>query len=104
MGVALAKAAVLFAKAEQLGFITNPDDRRCRVIACAGAPACIAAEIPTRALAPAIAAAGWLDGQTIHVSGCSKGCAYPDATDLTIVGIGGQCGIVPNGRAQDAPI
>jgi precorrin-3B synthase len=104
IGVAPAKAAGLLAKAEQLGFVTRPDDPRRRVIACAGAPACIAAEIPTRALAPAIAAACWLHGQTIHVSGCPKGCAHPGATDLTIVGIGGQCGIVPNGRAQDAPV
>ena len=104
IGIAPAQAAGFAAKAEQLGFISNPDEPRRRVIACAGAPACIAAEIPTRALAPAIAAAGWPDGRTIHVSGCPKGCAHPSAADLTIVGVGGQCGIVPNGRAQDAPI
>jgi precorrin-3B synthase len=93
----------LIATAQQLGFITRPDDPRRRVIACAGAPACSAAEIKTRALAPAIAAAARLDGQTIHVSGCSKGCAHPTPADLTIVGVDGQCGIVPNGRAQDVP-
>jgi precorrin-3B synthase len=38
------------------------------------------------------------------VSGCSKGCAHPSAADLTIVGVNGRCGIVPNGRAQDAPV
>jgi precorrin-3B synthase len=104
IGIAPAQAAGFAPKAEQLGFITNPEDPRRRVVACAGAPACTAAEIPTRALAPAIAAAAWLDGRTIHVSGCSKGCAHAAPTDLTVVGVNGRCGIVPNGRAQDAPV
>jgi precorrin-3B synthase len=104
IGVAPTKVPGLIAKAEQLGFITEPDDPRRRIVACAGAPACSAAEINTRALAPAIAAAAWLDKQIIHVSGCSKGCAHPERADLTIVGVGGKCGIVPNGRAQDAPV
>jgi len=73
-------------------------------VACAGQPACAAAEIPTRALAPKIAAAARLERQTIHISGCAKGCAHPGVADVTVVGAGGQCGIVPNGRAQDAPI
>jgi precorrin-3B synthase len=67
----------------------------------AGAPACAAAEIPTRALAPAIAAAG--APLTVHISGCAKGCAYPGPAALTIVGIDGKCGLVRNGRAQDRP-
>jgi precorrin-3B synthase len=104
VGVPPAQASALAAKAERLGFISKLDDPRRRVIACAGAPACAAAEIPTRALAPAIAAAARLETQTIHVSGCAKGCAHSRAADVTVVGIGGKCGIVPNGRAQDAPV
>jgi precorrin-3B synthase len=104
IGIAPAQATGFAAKAEQLGFISNPDDPRRRVVACAGAPACTAAEIPTRVLAPAIAAAARRGGRTIHVSGCSKGCAHPTAADLTIVGVNSRCGIVPNGRAQDTPV
>ena len=104
IGVPPAQVPGLVAKAERLGFITNPTDPRRRVVACAGAPACAAAEIPTRALAPAIAAAACLGMQTIHVSGCAKGCAHPEAADVTIVGIGGRCGIVPSGRAQETPV
>jgi precorrin-3B synthase len=104
IGVPPAQAAKLVVEAERLGFITKPDDPRRRVVACAGAPACAAAEIPTRTLAPAIAAAAHLERQTVHLSGCSKGCAYHGLADVTVVGIGGKCGIVPNGRAQDAPI
>jgi precorrin-3B synthase len=103
IGVPPAQASELAAKAERLGFITKPDDPRRRVVACAGAPACAAAEIPTRALAPAIAAAARLKRQTIHISGCAKGCAHPGPADVTVVGIGNKCAIVPNGRAQDAP-
>jgi precorrin-3B synthase len=104
VSIAPAQTPGLMAEAERLGFITRPDDPRRRVVACAGAPACAAAEIQTRALAPAIADAAPLDGQTIHVSGCAKGCAHPAPADLTIVGINGRCGIVPNGRAQDTPV
>jgi precorrin-3B synthase len=104
IGVLPTQVSLLYAKAERLGFITKPDDPRRRIVACAGAPACAAAEIPTRELAPEIAPAARIDSQTtIHVSGCAKGCAHPAPADLTIVGIGGQCGIVANGRAQDAP-
>ena len=105
IGIPPGQASGLLEKAERLGFITNPDDPRRRVVACAGAPACAAAEIPTRALAPAIAAARHANAQTtIHVSGCTKGCAHSAAADVTVVGVRGKCGIVPNGRAQDAPV
>jgi len=104
IGVAPARVSRLVAKAEQLGFLTTPNDPRRRVVACAGAPACAAAEIPTRALAPAIAATTLFANQTIHVSGCAKGCAHSASADLTIVGIDGKCGIVPNGCAKDAPV
>jgi precorrin-3B synthase len=104
IGVPPAHTSGLIAKAERLGFITRPDDPRRRVLACAGAPACAAAEIPTRTLASAIAAAARLEMSTIHLSGCAKGCAHPGSAALTVVGIGGKCGIVPNGRAQDAPV
>jgi precorrin-3B synthase len=104
IGVPPKRAPMLCSAAERLGFITTPDDSRRRVVACAGAPACAAAQIPTRALAPGIAAAASGDTvTTIHLSGCAKGCAHPAPAALTIVGIDGKCGIVCNGRAQDVP-
>jgi precorrin-3B synthase len=102
IGIPPAACSSLAAAAGHLGFITSPDDPRRRVIACAGAPACAAAEILTRTLAPALAAV--IDQQTtIHISGCAKGCAHPGPAALTIVGISGKCGLVRNGRAQDQP-
>ncbi len=103
IGLPPKRAAAVRAAAERLGFITTPDDPRRRVIACAGAPACAAAQMPTRALAPAVVAAATLDLQTIHLSGCAKGCAHLGPAALTIVGREGKCGIIPNGCAQDAP-
>jgi precorrin-3B synthase len=102
IGVPPPERSSLVAAAERLGIITAAADPRRRVLACAGAPACAAAKIPTRVLAPAIAAV--LDEQTtLHISGCAKGCAHPGPAGLTIVGIDGKCGLVRNGRAQDEP-
>jgi precorrin-3B synthase len=107
IGLAREAAASLAAHAESLGFITRRDDPRRHVVACAGAPICAAAEIPARALAPAIsaAAAQLLDGSlTLHVSGCAKGCAHPTAAALTIVGSRNGAGVIANGTARDQPI
>ena len=81
------------------GFITDPDDPRRSITACAGAPACASASVPARADAAFLAARG-LRG--IHVSGCAKGCAHPSPA-TTLVGIGGTYGFIPHGRADDRP-
>ena len=107
IGVAEDAARRLTDSAERLGFIVRAKDPRRRVVACAGAPICAAAEIPARELAPnlarrvAIAAA---DAPMVHVSGCAKGCACPRSVPLTVVGIDGQCGVVINGSARDRPL
>jgi precorrin-3B synthase len=106
VGIAPARAPVLRAHAERLGFIVRPDDPRRNVAACSGMPLCASAQIPTRALAPAIAtaAAALLDGSlTIHLSGCAKGCAHARAAALTVVGDRPDCGVIVNGSARDAP-
>jgi precorrin-3B synthase len=99
-------AADFVAIAEQLGFVARADDPRRHVLACAGAPLCASAYLATRAMAPQIAAAAapYLDGDlTVHISGCAKGCAYPTAAALTVVGATGHCALVANGSARDAP-
>jgi precorrin-3B synthase len=104
IGLAPTHASHVAAAAQGLGYIVAADDPRRRVVACAGAPVCAAAQIPARALAPAIVAAmARHDRRTIHISGCAKGCAHPGPAALTVVGIAGKCGIVHEGRAQDAP-
>ncbi len=92
--------------AERLGFIVRPDDPCRAIVACAGAPACASARIPTRRIAATIArAAGpMLDGtRWIHLSGCAKGCASPGRAALTIVGSEAGYGMITDGTAADAP-
>ncbi|WP_022702852.1 precorrin-3B synthase [Pseudorhodobacter ferrugineus] len=64
--------------------ITAPHDPLLRVVACTGAPGCLQALAPTRALAVALAA-HVPQGQTLHVSGCAKGCAMPAPAEYTLV-------------------
>lgn len=64
------------------GLITDPDDPMLRVVACTGAPGCLQAHQPTRDLARSMAV-GLRD--TLHVSGCAKGCAHPGAAAITLV-------------------
>lgn len=104
IGLAPDRAPAFAARAENLGFITQADDARRRVIACAGAPICASARIASRALAPAIAAdVGEHFAGTIHVSGCSKGCAHASRAALTVVGTAGGCAMIANGSVRDAP-
>jgi precorrin-3B synthase len=85
------------------GFIVEIKDPRRHVVTCAGAPACASAELPTRQLAAAVAAAAakWAGtSKVVHLAGCTKGCAHPGPSALTIVGPNR---IVLNGRANDPP-
>jgi precorrin-3B synthase len=92
--------------AQRLGFIVRADDPRRQIVACAGAPICASAEIPTRALAPSLAkvAVAGADKPMVHLSGCAKGCACPRSAPLTVVGIEGRCGVVVNGSARGEPL
>ncbi len=83
------------------GLITGHDDPLLRVVACSGAPACLQAHQPTRALARALAH-GWRKG-TLHVSGCTKGCAHPGVADLTLVATPHGFDLIRNGTAGDEP-
>ena len=106
IGLTPAAAPDFTASAEQLGFITRADDPRRYVIACAGAPVCAAAHIAARAMAPAIAAtaAPFLDRSfTIHVSGCTKGCAHPRPAALTVVGTSEGCALIHDAAPRDVP-
>jgi precorrin-3B synthase len=106
IGVRPSDVATFITAAETLGFIISPDDPRRRVIACTGAPGCASAYMPARAIAPEIAeaaASSLADGETIHISGCAKGCAHPGPAALTIVGTPEGCALIANGATRDTP-
>jgi len=102
-----ARAEALLRLADNLGLITQDDDPRLSVQACAGSPACSRAEAPTMTDAAKLADAAadlLAQGVTLHVSGCIKACAHPGAADLTLVGRDGLYQVVPGGTTRDKPV
>ena len=83
------------------GLITKPDDPMLRVIACTGAPGCLQAHAATRPLARALASKLT---ETLHVSGCAKGCAHPTAAQLTLTASPDGFRLIRNGTASGTPL
>lgn len=84
------------------GLITRPDDPMLRVIACTGAPGCVQAAQPTRALARSLAT-HLPEGAVLHVSGCAKGCAHSGPTALTLTAQTAGFDLIRDGHARDLP-
>ena len=84
------------------GLITRADDAMLRVIACTGAPGCLQAAQPTRALARSLAP-HMPEGAVLHVSGCAKGCAHADSAMLTLTAQAEGFDLIRDGRARDLP-
>src|SRR5919204_7047881 len=82
------------------GLITRADDPLLRVIACTGAPGCLQAAQPTRALARSLAA-HLPDGAVLHVSGCTKGCAHARPAVLTLTAQAEGFDLIRDGLASD---
>lgn len=83
------------------GLITHADDPMLRVVACTGAPGCPQAHAATRPLARALAP---MLTQTLHVSGCAKGCAHPTAAPLTLTATSKGFALIRNGTASGTPL
>lgn len=83
------------------GVITRADDPLLRVIACTGAPGCLQAHAQTRPLARALAP---LVKETLHVSGCDKGCAHPGPTALTLTARPDGFALIRGGVASGASL
>ena len=112
VGITEHDVSAMTREAEGLGFITRPDDPRLRIVACPGAPACVSGFIAARKLASELAdflsprpegRDVWRGFGMVHISGCAKGCAHPQAAALTIVGSEHGCGIVEYGTARATP-
>jgi precorrin-3B synthase len=102
-------ATALAGAASRLGFVTDAGDPRRAIAACPGAPACGNGSTPVREDADRFAAvADGLVGEgeagfSLHVSGCSKGCARRQRSAITLVAGEGRYGVVVNGAAGDGP-
>lgn len=85
------------------GLILRPDDPLRRVHACTGAPGCPQALGDTRQFARTLAQ-HLPEGMTLHVSGCTKGCALRRPADLTLVArSGAHFDVIRNGVPADPP-
>ncbi|UFS65841.1 precorrin-3B synthase [Paracoccus denitrificans] len=83
------------------GAILKPDDPLLRIHACTGAPGCPQARADVRALARSLAPR-LAPGQSLHVSGCAKGCAYRGAASATLVATTpGRFDLIRNGGTRD---
>ncbi len=82
--------------------IIDPRDPRLRVVACVGAPACAQGLQPTQALARTLADT-LAPSNTLHVSGCAKGCASRAVASLTLVGTPDGFDVVVNGNSFATP-
>jgi precorrin-3B synthase len=96
----------LAAFAANHGFIVSGIDPRAHIAACTGSPACASARADTHQLADTAAKtfADLLDGSfKLHVSGCAKGCAHPQASALVLTGTSSQFSLISGGRPGDLP-
>ena len=84
------------------GLITDPQDPLLRVVACTGAPDCTQGFAETRPLARTLAPHLAAD-QLLHVSGCAKGCAHPNAAARTVTATERGFALVRDGKAGDTP-
>ena len=95
------------AAAATLGLIVAPEDPRLAVVACPGRPECESAVHAVRSDALALApVASKLAGTGIrmHLSGCTKGCARPEATCVTLVAVEDGYDLIVDGRASGPAI
>ncbi len=108
VGLTAAAEADFVAAAAALGFVTAADDPRRAIAACAGAPACAAGRLATRAVAARIAArvaaepGAWPREVRLHLSGCPKRCAQPVGPAVTLVAEGGGLRVTGDGRGVPA--
>ncbi|KXG85505.1 precorrin-3B synthase [Agrobacterium bohemicum] len=92
--------------APEAGFVTRADDPRSAIAVCAGKSACASGFLVTKELADhaAVDCAPLLDSSlTLHLSGCGKGCAHPNAAPLAFSGRAEGLAFTYSGRAGDPP-
>lgn len=82
-----ADAQRFLASLEQVGFITDPTNPLLRIDACPGKPHCRSANAQTRSDARVLARAlaDYDKIRSVHISGCTKGCARSMSADCLLV-------------------
>jgi precorrin-3B synthase len=95
----------ILAAAASVGLVVDAADPLLQIEACPGAPGCQSTSLDTRGDARWLARLLPRFGitETVHVSGCAKGCAKSGTSDLVLIGAECRYGLVRNGTAQDTP-
>lgn len=83
------------------GLLNDEGDPRLDMQACPGAPHCEQASVETLGLAERLS--GRVEG-SVHVSGCAKGCACRQPTDLCLTGRDGRFDLILSDRADGTPV
>jgi precorrin-3B synthase len=97
-------ASAMVGSIAELGFVARADERRLRIAACPGAPACLHGHRAVRE-----DAARWAalipngEGIVLHVSGCAKGCARAAGTAVTLTATESGYDLILAGKAGDPP-
>lgn len=106
MDVSVDQFEMIELAAANFGFSSARTDAASAIHACAGKGACASGHYDTTAAAEEVLKLpALLDGSSrVHLSACSKGCACPRPTSLTIVGAPAGYGVVVNGAATDEPV
>ncbi|GLK75261.1 precorrin-3B synthase [Methylopila jiangsuensis] len=101
-----ARATDALERAQGVGFLPPDLAARLRVRACAGAPACVRAREPAKALALAVLAEAARRPElapetprSLHISACPKGCAGAAPADLLLLGAGDRDGYALHAHA-----
>ncbi|KZD22812.1 hypothetical protein A4A58_28145 [Tardiphaga robiniae] len=96
----------ILAAAASVGLVVDSADPLLQIEACPGTPGCQSTSLDTRGdarwLARLLPRFGFTE--TVHVSGCAKGCAKSGTSDLVLIGAECRYGLVRNGTAQDTPV
>ncbi|MEZ5691910.1 MAG: hypothetical protein R3D71_09645 [Rickettsiales bacterium] len=77
-------STVVLSLLADLGFIINEKDPRFNIHACVGSPACSSALRDTRNFARSWIKDNPDNTKIVHITGCSKGCAYRGKADITM--------------------
>ena len=98
----VSQANVLLSHVENHGLIVDANDPLLSIEACPGAPDCASGTLGTRDVARAVAAMrALLRGvESIHISGCPKGCARSLPADLVLAAHGDRFAVIRHGRAD----
>ncbi|WP_249977942.1 cobalamin biosynthesis protein CobG [Vreelandella olivaria] len=83
------------------GLISDDQDKRLLMDVCPGAPYCAQASVATQPLAERMSG---LIENTVHISGCAKGCARQSPSAVCLVGHSGTFNLIVNGCVSSTPV